>query len=707
MTVWKVIVEWGQSNQEGLAPIADVTSADYTRWTGALAKPSFTVFPVIQTAPGLKYWHNKLPYGSGNIRTATGYTSTTASDSTASFTTNAFADRWIYIRTAAGGGQGQLRRIASNTATQITVTSAWTTTPVGASTFDVWMDSDTVGSATTTTITKGGTTPNWTANEHSGRWVNIISGSGALQSVRITSNTTTVLTLEDALLLAPSAGDGFRILTAGGINSYAEVASLGATAGKVDNFRFYIDPNAQSRSDPYETSSMRQTPNGSPVLDNFFGIGPDIELSWLFNQAHDSDVITVKMAVSQAYTTRFNGTLTFGYDHGWFAKDQTNDWHPASGDGDLFDLLKDNLNNLLLWLRTNEGASDTIDVIGVFGVGLEAESYTTERANISGAALRLFRDKLRAHLVSAGMTTKQDGKIPFVNSKVRNSALSPWPYGGTVNAQMAVLEKEDQYFGLVETDDLAVEADNIHYTAASQVTLAGRLFAKWSEIVEAEAASTTQAADRDTLTELISATRKRLERNSVSPDHPDALITDFLNDAQIEVYRTLGDKAWFLRRMETASDLAIGGTATTTLPYYMRRFLRIESSSCPGRMLDAKLVGYTDNGRLQLIVHDYVPGPHIIHYMAAPSKLVNGTDMTLLPKEYVELLVVLACKRLTESSGNQTILAYYEAEAERLFKYVKRDCDRFDRQRQETLYGQGLGDSWGAGASGFLGPIPW
>ncbi len=59
--------------------------------------------------------------------TASDATSTTLSDSTQSWTIDAYADAPIAI--VAGTGKGQRRRIVSNTETQLNLESAWTTTP--------------------------------------------------------------------------------------------------------------------------------------------------------------------------------------------------------------------------------------------------------------------------------------------------------------------------------------------------------------------------------------------------------------------------------------------------------------------------------------------------------------------------------------------------------------------------------------------------
>jgi len=76
--------------------------------------------------------------GEGNVvasGTATAGTSTTLTDSTKTFTTNQYQNFVVFI--TGGTGAGQKRTIASNTATVLTVTEAWTVTPDTTSTYTI------------------------------------------------------------------------------------------------------------------------------------------------------------------------------------------------------------------------------------------------------------------------------------------------------------------------------------------------------------------------------------------------------------------------------------------------------------------------------------------------------------------------------------------------------------------------------------------
>lgn len=72
--------------------------------------------------------------------TATGATSTTISNSAKTWTTNQWSN--YVVRITAGTGVGQVRYISSNTATQITVSSAWTVTPDTTSVYAIESNDD-------------------------------------------------------------------------------------------------------------------------------------------------------------------------------------------------------------------------------------------------------------------------------------------------------------------------------------------------------------------------------------------------------------------------------------------------------------------------------------------------------------------------------------------------------------------------------------
>src|SRR5712692_727199 len=121
-----------------------------------------------------------------------------------------------YVRIISGTGQGQARSISSNTSTQLTIASPWSTTPNNTS-CNVIISSPSISTRVTTndtirfyrledagyssctTTTLNDTTKHWsTFDGPSSYTVRIISGTGARQTRTLSSNTSTQLTVSSA-----------------------------------------------------------------------------------------------------------------------------------------------------------------------------------------------------------------------------------------------------------------------------------------------------------------------------------------------------------------------------------------------------------------------------------------------------------------------------------------------------------------------------
>lgn len=146
----------------------------------------------------------------GTSGTATSGGAATLTNSGATWETNRW--RYGYIQIVAGTGTGQRRKIASNTATAITVTRNWSTQPTSSSVYVVWMTGVNVdgGLVTTNGTTTSLTDANqaWGTNEWKGGYVYNITQ--AIGPFRITSNTATVLTTA-TMSNAPASSDSYYI----------------------------------------------------------------------------------------------------------------------------------------------------------------------------------------------------------------------------------------------------------------------------------------------------------------------------------------------------------------------------------------------------------------------------------------------------------------------------------------------------------------
>lgn len=145
--------------------------------------------------------------------TATAGGASSVTDSSAAFGTLA---NFFVLVTGGGLTAPNLRKIASNDGTVITVTSAFSGTPTAGATYKVVTDmirQGTVASAATSTLTLEATL-NLASNELAGMVVAIISGTGVGQKRIISSNTggvSPVLTLSNAWSTQPTASSVYQI----------------------------------------------------------------------------------------------------------------------------------------------------------------------------------------------------------------------------------------------------------------------------------------------------------------------------------------------------------------------------------------------------------------------------------------------------------------------------------------------------------------
>jgi hypothetical protein len=185
-----------------------------------------------------------------------------------------------------------------------------------------------------------------------------------------------------------------------------------------------------------------------------------------------------------------------------------------------------------------------------------------------------------------------------------------------------------------------------------------------------------------TLAQLRSKVRLRYARSRSSNDIRDSLLDVYINYSLREVYNTVGDNAWFLRK--TGLITVNGPRTATELPPNMKRLYRLEvESQAPGYDISWTLLRYGDDNALVILA--MFTGEVTAHFLDIPVDLVIDTDEMTLPDEHIELAVVLACKRMAESVGNVAFTRSLTADLPALWKAMKRDCLRYGNQRHEGM----------------------
>jgi hypothetical protein len=224
----------GGATVEILAPMMILTSKDYGSHTNRIRfefEPGITrgevwtnelddASQVSQDLGGKAYLQVEYVGQSVTTTLASGTSSgggaSTLTDSTAAWGTDAFQNLFVL---ASGGGVGatpNLRKVASNTSTQITVTNAWSNPASGSETYSVLKGKIHAGTATAgaaSTITLEATL-NLALNELAGMQIVLMSGTGSGQRRTITSHTagaSSVITVDYPWTTQPIAGTTYEI----------------------------------------------------------------------------------------------------------------------------------------------------------------------------------------------------------------------------------------------------------------------------------------------------------------------------------------------------------------------------------------------------------------------------------------------------------------------------------------------------------------
>lgn len=147
----------------------------------------------------------------GAAGTATAGASKTITDSGATWGTNVWAG-WV-VKITGGTGSGQVKQVASNTGTALTVDGNWQTTPSTDSTYVIYRGAQatsgkaTAGAASTLTDSNAA----WATNQWTGFTIEIRSGTGSGQTRTIASNTATVQTVSSAWTTTPDSTSQYWI----------------------------------------------------------------------------------------------------------------------------------------------------------------------------------------------------------------------------------------------------------------------------------------------------------------------------------------------------------------------------------------------------------------------------------------------------------------------------------------------------------------
>lgn len=331
-------------------------------------------------------------------------------------------------------------------------------------------------------------------------------------------------------------------------------------------------------------------------------------------------------------------------------------------------------------------AGDRLDVQDIFFCLGESDASEVTRAGRAYDNMKAIIAYMRAKLVELGLTSLPASKIRVTLAKVKNAAS--WPFYSTVNTAFDQLAANDTNITTVEVDSYSYGgfsgSDQQHYDATGLLQLGRAMYEAAKALELRDSQATTDQGGRLTLAQIRERVRRRYERTAATSELTNNQLDGYINDSLRDIYQMCGDNAWFLRQMQSVTiSGAIG--QETTLPRHVRRVYRIEDPNHPGVDIQWRATGYDEQGRTRVILYTRSAGTFLVHHFVMPADLGSDTDQCLVPPDYMELVVLHACKRAAETAGNAAQAGMFGMEAARVEQRVKQDLIRYDRPRKPAL----------------------
>ncbi len=482
------------------------------------------------------------------------------------------------------------------------------------------------------------------------------------------------------------------------INFYQDARTGFGNSGAFNplTFRGWVGDTGHPLAAPYNYPSNLSMPRASytPVF------GPELECSWNLLQYFNEPIYCIKLGVPATTISRQErdiGQTAFDWFHPMFH----NDWHPSNDDATQEIPVAGSPSTRIVgrklyykfiehYVKTGAVGAispDTLDIRGIFvGIG-ESDSTDTERSARFEENMRVIRDKMRADISAADLTTLPAAQIPWVMMKVRIASFSG---GAPCNAAMDNIAKDDPFAAVVETEDATVGgltgSDTAHFDTNGQLLIGQRFYDEWVKLQSNYENPNVPPELRPTLAEMRTSVRLRYKQNNASnTTDSDTLLNEYINDAVQHILNQVGDMAWWLRRIEEIT-LTSSPNTVIELPSTVRRLLRIEQQSNPGFALKFRMQGFSSEGKMRIILEELFTGTFDMHVIDPPERLSEDTERIPIPPEHQEAVVVETCRRLAQGGGNRALEVSLAADAEKLIREVKSIANKVDRARNERAH---------------------
>lgn len=464
----------------------------------------------------------------------------------------------------------------------------------------------------------------------------------------------------------------------------------------------YHYPNTRGRPGTPEAMGAQTTGGGSLV-------GVEVPYSWRLSQHYQEKIGLVKLAIPGSLFLRYDkgenpatqfvrtggAFLPYGtpspQHYAWWTPQHNFDFSP--GTERLYaswfqkmvgaaaalvgtDTPKMDVRHVVLWVGDNDATLGGDRIVGFI------------------EHMRRFVARIRSDLVTNDWTTLPAHQIPVTLMGV-HAVYYTVGNAGSMNTDMQSLVADDPWLRWVPTDGLELLSTagyvDLVLGTGSHFSHNGYLAAEkliYESFVDMETAGWDALGTEDRIT--FKQAKERLsiyyERNRVRTDASDTVMGVHLNGAMLHVVNTVGDGCWWLRYMTL---MALNGTpgVPVSLPKIVSRLLRIEHASGQGYPLYSEMLGFSDGGRMQVLLKEGWAGTFMVHYIRQPKEMTRDEELVPLPLQLVEWLIVEAARRMARAAGNIPLQASLSNEVVQLMKAGMDNAGHVQRAKRDKLSG--------------------
>ncbi len=331
---------------------------------------------------------------------------------------------------------------------------------------------------------------------------------------------------------------------------------------------------------------------------------------------------------------------------------------------------------------SNVAAEDVVEAVVCY-VG-ESDSIEEDRANDVYENMRAIMSYVREKITAK--TGQPAEQIKWLLLGPQNDT-DVWPYSDVTNRLYQQVADDDVCCKYIDPSDFDfggfTGTDVYHHDTQGVYDLGKYLTEQWLLLQKQVQAPHVNPYESVTLGEMVTRVVRTATGNKQTNDPSTPKVKQAINNSIREICTRLGDKAWFLRRVETI-NMQPGSPSTILLPRQIKRLMRIECPNYPTQQIKWFGMGWENNGRMRIKLPDALSGDLNLHYLIPLFDVEADTDRLIIPIEYSELLEALACWRLSKIGRTPSGVQIDASEIQRLWELVDIDVLKYERQRQDT-----------------------